>query len=34
VLADLAEKQGLAATKAVQIAAYAVFRKGFPNTVA
>jgi hypothetical protein len=34
VLADLAEKQGLAATKAVQIAACAVFRKEFPNTVA
>jgi hypothetical protein len=34
VLAKLAEKQGLAATKAVQIAACAVFRKEFPNTVA
>jgi hypothetical protein len=34
VLADSAEKQGLAATKAVQIAACAVFRREFPNTVA
>jgi hypothetical protein len=34
VLADSAEKQGLAATKAVQIAACAVFRKEIPNTVA